>query len=83
MLDAWHRGDAKAVAAAIRKSDRDSPVFYKIMFTDRNKRWRQWVDRRLEQPGTVFMAVGAGHLAGDQSLVSLLKREGHRVRRVQ
>jgi uncharacterized protein len=83
MLDAWHRGDAKAVAAAIQRSDRDSPIFYKIMFTDRNLRWRHWVDRRLEQPGTVFMAVGAGHLAGDNSLVSLLKHEGREVRRVQ
>jgi len=83
MLDAWHRGDAKAVADAIRKSDKDSPAFYKIMFTDRNQRWRRWVDQRLQRPGTVFMAVGAGHLAGDQSLVSLLKREGHKVRRVQ
>ncbi len=83
MLDAWHRGDAKAVAAAIQKSDRDSPAFFKIMFTDRNLRWRQWVDRRLQQPGTVFMAVGAGHLAGNQSLVALLQRGGHRVRRVQ
>ena len=83
MLDAWQRGDAKAVAAAIQKSDRDSPAFYKIMFTDRNQRWRQWVDQRLQRPGTVFMAVGAGHLAGDKSLVSLLKDEGHKVRRVQ
>ena len=83
MLDAWHRGDAKAVAAAIQKSDRDSPMFYKVMFTDRNLRWRQWVNRRLEQPGTVFLAVGAGHLAGDQSLVKLLKRQGSRVRRIQ
>jgi len=83
MLDAWHRGDAKAVAAAIQKSDKDSPAFYRIMFTDRNLRWRHWVDRRLQSPGTVFMAVGAGHLAGDQSLVSLLKREGHKVHRIQ
>jgi len=83
MLDAWHRGDAKAVAAAIQKSDRDSPMFYKVMFTDRNLRWRQWVNRRLERPGTVFLAVGAGHLAGDQSLVKLLKRQGSRVRRIQ
>ena len=83
MLDAWNRGDAKAVAKAIRQSDKDSPSLYKLMFTDRNARWAQWVDRRLDRPGTVFMAVGAGHLAGDRSMVTLLKRDGHRVARVQ
>ncbi len=83
MLDAWHRGDAKAVAKAIQQSDKDSPSLYKLMFTDRNARWAQWVGRRLDKPGTVFMAVGAGHLAGDRSLVTLLKKEGHQVSRVQ
>ncbi len=83
MLDAWHRGDAKAVTKAIQQSDKDSPSLYKLMFTDRNARWAQWVERRLERPGTVFMAVGAGHLAGDRSLVTLLQRDGHRVSRVQ
>ncbi len=83
MLDAWHRGDAKAVAKAIQQSDKDSPSLYKLMFTDRNARWAQWVERRLDKPGTVFMAVGAGHLAGDRSLVTLLKKEGHQVSRVQ
>jgi uncharacterized protein YbaP (TraB family) len=29
------------------------------------------------------MAVGAGHLAGDRSLVTLLKKDGHQVSRVQ
>ena len=83
MLDAWNRGDAKAVAKAIQQSDKDSPSLYKLMFTERNARWAQWVDRRLDRPGTIFMAVGAGHLAGDRSLVTLLKRDGHRVSRVQ
>ena len=83
MLDAWNRGDAKAVAKAIQQSDKDSPSLYKLMFTDRNARWAQWVDRRLDRPGTVFMAVGAGHLAGNRSLVTLLEKEGHRVSRVQ
>ena len=83
MLDAWNRGDAKAVAKAIQQSDKDSPALYKLMFTDRNARWAQWVDRRLDRPGTVFMAVGAGHLAGDRSLVTLLEKNGHRVSRVQ
>ena len=83
MLDAWNRGDAKAVANTIQQSDKDSPSLYKLMFTDRNARWAQWVDRRLARPGTVFMAVGAGHLAGNRSLVTLLKKSGHRVSRVQ
>ncbi|MBA3835912.1 MAG: TraB/GumN family protein [Sphingomonas sp.] len=83
MLDAWNRGDAKAVAKAIQQSDKDSPQLYKLMFTDRNARWARWVDQRLARPGTVFMAVGAGHLAGDRSLVSLLQKGGHRVSRVQ
>ena len=83
MLDAWNRGDAKAVARAIQQSDKDSPSLYKLMFTDRNARWAQWVDRRLARPGTVFMAVGAGHLAGNRSLLTLLKKDGHRVSRVQ
>jgi uncharacterized protein len=83
MLAAWYRGDAKAVAAAIQDSDKDSPALHRIMFTERNAQWAQWVNRRLASPGTVFMAVGAGHLAGDGSLVGLLKREGHRVTRIQ
>jgi uncharacterized protein YbaP (TraB family) len=83
MLDAWNRGDAKAVAKAIQASDKDSPQLYKIMFTERNAKWARWVDQRLARPGTVFMAVGAGHLAGDRSLVALLQREGHRVTRIQ
>ena len=83
MLEAWNRGDAKAVASAIQQSDKDSPALYKVMFTDRNARWVQWVDQRLARPGTVFMAVGAGHLAGDRSVVGLLQQQGHRVTRVQ
>ena len=83
MLAAWNRGDAAAVAAMIQKSDKDSPALFKLMFTDRNARWTKWVDQRLDSPGTVFMAVGAGHLAGDRSVVAMLKREGHRVRRIQ
>ncbi|HXG99904.1 MAG TPA: TraB/GumN family protein [Sphingomicrobium sp.] len=84
MLAAWNRGDAAAVAKMIRQSDAESPSLHKVMFTDRNARWTQWVNRRLASPGTVFMAVGAGHLAGDStSLVAMLKRQGRRVTRVQ
>ncbi|MDQ3143826.1 MAG: TraB/GumN family protein [Pseudomonadota bacterium] len=83
MLGAWNRGDAAAVAKMIQKSDAESPGLYKVMFTDRDARWVAWINDRLDRPGTVFMAVGAGHLAGDRSVVGLLKRQGHKVTRVQ
>jgi uncharacterized protein YbaP (TraB family) len=37
----------------------------------------------MAQPGTIMVAVGAGHLAGPDSVLELLKRRGLRVSRVQ
>jgi uncharacterized protein YbaP (TraB family) len=37
----------------------------------------------MAQPGVVFLAVGAGHLAGSDSVQSKLERDGYRVRRIQ
>ena len=54
-----------------------SPVAYRMLFTDRNARWAQWIARRLQQPGTVFVAVGAGHLAGKDSVQHKLGRTRH------
>ena len=49
----------------------------------RNANWARWVRGRLDKPGTVMVAVGAGHLAGDQSVVSFLQKDGVKVTRVQ
>jgi hypothetical protein len=37
----------------------------------------------MAQPGTVFLAVGAGHLVGEDSVQRYLERRGYKVRRVQ
>jgi uncharacterized protein YbaP (TraB family) len=36
-------------------------------------RWTDWLVKRLDTPGTVFVAVGAAHLAGDDSVQGMLK----------
>ena len=43
------------------------------MFTDAMRAGRNGSTSGSSKPGTVFMAVGAGHLAGDRSVVALLK----------
>lgn len=75
IIATWMAGDAVALAGLMNAEETD-PVLYKRFITDRNADWAAWVGRRLEQPGTVFMAVGAGHLAGEGSLQDQLKTRG-------
>jgi uncharacterized protein YbaP (TraB family) len=49
----------------------------------RNANWSAWIANRMVSPGTVLVAVGAGHLAGDESVQRYLESRGYRVRRVQ
>ncbi|HET7816821.1 MAG TPA: TraB/GumN family protein [Sphingomicrobium sp.] len=65
---AWNRGDVERFAPMLEKMEASSPESYRQLFPARNARWAQWIARRLQQPGTVFVAVGAGHLAGKDSV---------------
>jgi hypothetical protein len=59
-----------------------SPQTYRTLFTERNTRWADWIAARLQSPGTVFVAVGAGHLAGKDSVLVRLAQHGIQSRRV-
>jgi uncharacterized protein YbaP (TraB family) len=72
----WNRGDAERFAPMLEQMRTRSPDMYRMMFVDRNERWAEWIARRLEQPGTVFVAVGAGHFAGRDSVQVKLSRLG-------
>jgi uncharacterized protein YbaP (TraB family) len=52
------------------------------LLTDRNKAWATWIAARLGVPGKVFVAVGAGHLGGPDSVVKLLQAKGLTVERL-
>jgi uncharacterized protein len=69
---AWNRGDAESFAPMLDQMRTKSPETYKLLFNDRNGRWAAWIAHRLQQPGVVFVAVGAGHLAGQDSVQNKL-----------
>lgn len=81
MIDDWAKGDAEALARLINDDLQDSPEVAKMLLFDRNARWADWIDARMDRPGTVFVAVGAGHLAGVRSVIDLLK--AHRLNAVR
>ncbi|RZK03492.1 MAG: TraB/GumN family protein [Novosphingobium sp.] len=82
MVAAWRRGDADTLAH-LMNDEEDDPALIEMLLVNRNKAWAQWVKQRLDQPGTVFVAVGAGHLAGPGSLQEQLAAQGFKTTRVQ
>ncbi|MCC6829096.1 MAG: TraB/GumN family protein [Novosphingobium sp.] len=82
MVDAWRKGDADRLAS-LMNADEDDPALVEALLINRNRAWAGWVRDRLAKPGTVFVAVGAGHLAGPGSVQDQLARLGIASTRVQ
>lgn len=83
MIAAWRSGDVKAIAATFDDELRKSPELAAVLLDRRNANWTQWLKARLDRPGTAFVAVGAGHLAGSGSVVARLRAAGLKVERIQ
>ena len=83
MLASWSRGDIKEIAATFNHELADSPDLKQSLLEQRNANWAKWIEQRMKQPGTIMVAVGAGHLAGRGSVIALLQKDGYRVQRVQ
>ena len=76
MQSAWKRGDQSVFVRMLGQFEAGSPATYRMMFTERNARWADWIKARMQTPGTVFVAVGAGHLAGKDSVLVRLAEKG-------
>ncbi len=48
------------------------------MLVNRNKNWIPKLENWMQEK-SLFIAVGAGHLAGDEGVINLLKRQGYTV----
>ena len=82
MTKAWNSGDADGLAAMMNEMQSQSPAMYDLMLAGRNRTWAGWIENRLKEPGTVFVAVGAGHLAGKDSVQDYLAKGGIKTARV-
>jgi hypothetical protein len=82
MVAEWLAGDADDLAVLMNEGLTD-PVLAQTLLYSRNTVWADWIDTRLDEPGTVFIAVGAGHLAGDKSVQHFLVDHDLEVIRVQ
>ena len=78
----WGEGDADGLAA-LMNADKSDAELVEVLLSRRNRAWADWIGTRLETPGTVFLAVGAGHLAGSGSVQEVLSGKGIVSQRLQ
>ncbi|NIJ21020.1 hypothetical protein FHS95_002712 [Sphingomonas naasensis] len=83
MVASWGKGDAEGIARLMNEDLGHSPELAKALLVTRNAKWANWLRQRMAAPGTVFVAVGAGHLAGPAGLQAELARRGLKAERVK
>ena len=76
VVTAWRTGDAGKLAALLSDEYKSFPALYRMLVSERNRRWVPQIEKLLKEPQDAFVVVGALHLVGDGGLLELLRRDG-------
>ncbi len=83
MVTDWSVGDVEDLEEdLIEEMKIELPTVYNAVFTKRNQNWADQIEIEMKGSGTDFIAVGAGHLVGDDSVQAILKSRGYTVKRL-
>lgn len=84
VFQAWFWGDLDTLERlGITKPMQAMPEAYQALIVERNKNWAAELANVMErEAGTVFVAVGVGHLVGPDSLQAMLSDYGYTAERV-
>lgn len=83
MERAWEMGDdAKLADEMVAELRTEFPQLYEVLLSRRNAAWTDVLAKELDGAGVDFVAVGAAHLAGPDSVQAMLQKRGYRVERV-
>ncbi len=83
MLAAWMRGAPDAVIIDQTGSILASPAIREALLDGRNRNWAAQIAKLIDKDASVFVAVGAAHMAGKGGVPALLREMGYKVERVQ
>ncbi len=81
ILQSYLHGNIDQMRAMLKSQLAISANAYNLLITDRNVKMTQKIDS-LCRKQSLFVAVGAGHLAGEEGIIALLRQKGYTVRQV-
>jgi len=77
VVQAWQRGDTAKLEQLLREGSNESPELYRLLTTERNRRWLPKITQLLTGDDNCLVIVGALHLIGHDGLIQLLQRQGY------
>lgn len=78
MVNLYKTQQLDSMNVLMSKEDTVSNKYNDLLLVNRNKNWVKQL-KKIMAGESVFVAVGAGHLMGENGLIELLKREGYKV----
>ncbi len=81
LVEKWSTGDAEAVGDLMHQGMKDIPSLKKALLDTRNENWANQIDEMMKGSGKTFIAVGAGHLSGTNSVQDYLEAKGYKIER--
>ena len=82
MMETYKSGDIEAMLVMMDDSDNKITSDNKdVLLNNRNKNWVPLIIKTAKEMPT-FFGVGAGHLAGDEGVIKLLRKKGYKVEAV-
>jgi uncharacterized protein YbaP (TraB family) len=82
MVAEWANANVEELGELMNAGLEDR-IIYETLLVNRNATWTEWISERMNRPGTVFIAVGAGHLAGESSVQAFLAKKGLVAERIE
>jgi uncharacterized protein YbaP (TraB family) len=82
LIETWNRGDVERLGELLGEGFEEYGSLYETLVVRRNRQWLPTVESWAERAGTTLVVVGALHLVGEDSLIEMLRTQGHRVRRL-
>jgi uncharacterized protein YbaP (TraB family) len=75
-VELYKHQDIEAMVSMVGESEEGE--FEDALLNNRNRNWIPLMEKKMEN-GSVFFAVGAGHLGGEQGVIRLLRKAGFEV----
>lgn len=76
LMQVWRTNDSTALAGLLETTRRDFPQTYARLLSDRNRAWMRPLVSRLKGRTPQLVVVGAAHLVGPDSVVTMLQAHG-------